>query len=674
MPRNRCESRRRSRAGITCLVATMLLVCVCTTNGTLAQEPEVVSCEHRRAVADLKRIGAGELLWKSGRGLIPLPATELSVDLEVSGIMVHGRLSQSFHNPTPEVIEAVYAFPLPDRAAVQHMELRIGERRIVAVIREREEARKAYVEARSTGRKAALVDQERPNLFTTSAANINPGESVSVVLKYVQEVDYVDGTFSLRFPLTFMPRFAAPAGTDAELPVHFCSAVSRRSARETSAPRATVRVHLDAGMSLELIESESHTIDSVAAGRAYFVRTDPEQIVADRDFVLVWKPRLGEEPRAVVFAEERQGERFALIMLMPPARGSEAGLGLPTETLFVIDVSGSMKGSSIRQARQALLAALDQLRAEDRFNLIKFNDDNEAFRSEFQQATPDSLEPAREWVRGLEAGGGTMIYPALMRSLAAMGDSRSSHAQRIVFLTDGAVGNEQQLLGSIAERLGDTRLHTIGIGSAPNTHLMRKMAQRGRGLCEFISSAGQAENRISAFFARLDRPVMTDVELEATGLEISERYPDPLPDLYAGQPLLVSARLVGESAEGGLRLGGWTRGGRIERRFAIDRPGPSDSGVAARWARAKIGSIMDSLHEGADPADVRRAVVELGLSFHLVTRYTSLVAVEEFATALGPASSHHVAGALPQGGTSDRLRLLLGLALGGLGLTLWALR
>jgi len=438
---------------------------------------------------ELDSIGSGELLWKSTQGLIPLPLLDTEVELAVTGMVVHGRLIQHFHNPTPEVVEAIYVFPLPDRAAVNFMEIRIGERRIVAEIREKEEAKRTYEQAKESGKKAALIDQRRPNLFTTAVANINPGERVSVVLEYLEEATYRGGVFSLRFPLTYTPRFMPP-GTSEDIET------------ESIMPMAAISVELQPGITLEEVLSESHDIEVDELKGSYGVRPVEGRIIADRDFILHWKPRLGEEPQAAVFIEEREEESYAMVMLMPPEPASAAGLGLPTETLFIIDVSGSMSGPSIRQARRALLAALSRLRPEDRFNILKFSSTNSPFRPEFKQAVPETLDQARAWVRALRIESGTMIYPALERGLQMMGASGSSHAQRIVFLTDGAVGNEREVLDLIVEGLGEARLHAIGIGHAPNSYLMRKMAAFGRGLCEFIASAGEAENRISTFFER----------------------------------------------------------------------------------------------------------------------------------------------------------------------------
>jgi Ca-activated chloride channel family protein len=616
--------------------------------------------------------GTGELLWKTPGGLVPLPVLDLRVDLEITGILVHGTLTQSFRNPTSEVIECLYVFPLPELAAVHHMEMRIGPRRIVSVIREREEAKHAYEQARQEGRKAALLDQERPNLFTTSAANINPGETIDVRLEYLQEVAYADGEFSLSFPLTFTPRFATGGAADG---ARVTSPFVRRGA--ASFPRARIVARLNAGVPLQQVDSESHSIETWWDGSVLVVQPGGGTVPADRDFHLRWRPLPAAGPLPALFTEDREDGRYVLLMLLPPLDGRGAGQGLPTETLFILDVSGSMDGPSIEQARTALLAALDRLRPADAFNILTFNENVREFRPAFVPAAGRDLEEARHWVRDLRADGGTRIDIALARGLAMMGAAGPDRAQRIIFLTDGAVDNEDGILREARARLGNARLHTLGIGPAPNRYLMRKMASAGRGVCEFISSEPSAENRVDAFFARLGRPVMTDLTLEWEGIESDEVYPSPLPDLHSGEPLFVSARLGAGRSAGRLRLKGRTLDGPLSFDLAAASGSGGESGVATRWARARVGSLMDTLHENADPESVRRAVIGVSIAFRIVTRYTSLVAVEEFPTATGDAVPVKVAGGLPagstltgdlpQGGTGEPLLLLAGIVLAGLG-------
>jgi len=633
----------------------------------LAQESAPVT-DDRTGPVEADGPGAGELLRRTPEGLIPLPVLGLSVRLEVTGILVHGTLTQTFKNPTPDVIECVYVFPLPERAAVHRMEMRIGQRRIVSVIKEREEAKQVYEKAKQEGRKAALLDQERPNLFTTSAANINPKETIEVRLEYLQEIAYDRGTFSLSFPLTFTPRCRTGGGTDRER-----VSPPFAPANAPDVPRADLVARIDAGVPLRDVESDSHPITTRYDGDVLVVEPRSRTVPADRDFRLRWKPVLATEPRSALFTEDREDGRYVLLMLLPPLENIGAGRGLPTETLFVIDISSSMDGPSIDEARAALLAALDRLRPGDTFDILAFHHEVVAFRPEFLPAEGPGLEDAKRWVRSLRTDGGTRIDLALRRGLELIGAGHADRAQRIIFLTDGGVDDEEDVLRLVRAGLGASRLHTLGIGPAPNRYLMRKMAETGRGLCEFISTTAGVDNRVDAFFARLNRPVMTDVTLDWDGVESAEIHPSPVPDLYAGEPLFVSARLGPGHSVRRVLLKGRTLAGPIGFDLIAEDGANGGSGVAVRWARARIESLMDGLFENADPAAVRRAVMEVSMAFGIVTRYTSLVAVEETPSAVGDARlvnlraglpiGSTLLGDLPQGGTDEPVLFLAGLVL-----------
>jgi Ca-activated chloride channel family protein len=617
----------------------------------------------RPSAVDPNQATSGDLFWLSDSGAVPLPMTDIEVDLRVSGVVIDGKLTQQFENPTGETIEALYVFPLPPDAVVYAMEIRIGERRIVAEVREKEQARRIYTEAKEDGRKAALVAQYRPNLFRTSAANILPGESIEVELRFVQKAMRTGGEYRARFPLTIMPRYT-PAGQEG-IPV---SNIQRH-------PTARVRVEIDDGSRLERIKTPFHSMRRSTDGNGR-VLLEPSHgtVLADRDFILNWKPARSAMPEISTFVETRGDERYALIQLLPPAVDSSLGAGLPTETLFVIDVSSSMQGPSIDQARQALLRALARLRPEDRFNILRFNGDSVAYAAGFEAASAPALERARQWVAELEATGGTAIYPALARAMDMIGQGSNGYASRVIFLTDGAVANEQEVLRAIAGRLGQTRLHTIGIGAAPNAYLMRKMAWHGRGICEFVATVEQADNRIETFFDRLERPVWTDLELRWDGVRVEGIAPGRLPDLHLDEPLVLSAKLSATSG-GTLTVGGWSIDGWTERTVALDQTSVENHGIALTWARAQVETLLDSLLEGADERTVRASVIDLGLAFHLVTAYTSLVAVEhyvgELSDGLEPALRH----TLPRTGTLGPLKKRIALLFAVVGiLGLYALR
>jgi Ca-activated chloride channel family protein len=602
---------------------------------------------------------------------------DLEVRLEVTGILVHGTVRQTFRNPLSETIECLYVFPLPERAAVHRLELRIGERRIVSVIEEREEARRTYERARQDGHKAALLEQERPNLFTVAAANINPDEGVEVTLDYLQEISYADGEFGLAVPLTLTPRFSPRGVEDAERLIAPRVPADGTGARLASVPQAKMSVRINAGFAVQAVRSPSHAIRTFWDGAALEVELQGGKAPADRDFLLTWRPAPSETVRSTLFAEEREDGRYVMMLLLPPLEETGQPRPLPTETIFVVDVSGSMDGPSIAQAREALLAALGRLRPDDTFDILAFNDLVYPFRPGVVAGAGEELGAAREWVRALRADGGTMIEPALRQALHMMGEGGGDRLQRIIFLTDAAVGNEDEILRALRGEARHVRVHMLGIGSAPNRHLTRKMAEIGRGLCDFISTTDGMTNRIDAFFARLERPVLADLRLEWDGAAPADVYPPILTDLHAGEPLIVSARVAPGAPPGRPTLVGRGPLGPLRQPLHALPPSPKGSGVAVRWARARVETLLDSLQEGADADGVRRDVVQVSKSFGIVSPFTSLVAVEEFPTATGEARTVRVPvglpggsegpDALPQGGTYEALQLLFGLLLTAVG-------
>ncbi len=344
---------------------------------------------------------------------------------------------------------------------------------------------------------------------------------------------------------------------------------------------------------------------------------------------LVWKPDTGAAPVAGVFRETVDGKAHVLVMVLPPHRGRDAVAPMPRDLIFVLDRSGSMAGISIVQAREAMKVALARLRPTDRFEIIRFSNVHDTLFGAVRHATPENLTRAVSFVSGTTAEGGTEMLPPLRRALK--GPTVRGRLRQIVFLTDGAISNESQFLAEIGARLGRSRLFTVGIGSAPNGYFMRKAAEAGRGTFTYIGSAHAISARVSKLFQKLERPVLTDVLTSWTtsagdGVPV-EAYPNLVPDLYDGEPVVVVARLdgtVGGDAE--LRLNG-VFGGREWRHVLRLDSARETAGIAALWGRAKIAELTDSLRRGADAGAVRKAVIETALRHRLVSRYTSLVAV-----------------------------------------------
>jgi len=645
----------------------------------------------------------GTLLFRTGTegAFAPAPKVETEVTIHVTGIVARTRVAQTFRNAGDDWVDGVYVFPLPENAAVDRLLLHVGERVIEGQVKEKEEARRVFAQARREGKKAALVEQQRPNLFTNAVANIGPGEFVRVQIEYQQTLAMDNGVYRLRFPLAITPRYepAGPANadqpksTDALFPAVFVPGdASRPATLETGSVPVSgtdpilhpdygtagcgavnpvaIGVVIDFGVPLAKVTSSYHDAwVEKESGTRTVLYLQREQEEADRDFELVWSPLGGAAPQAAVFTESRNGTDYTLLMVMPPqptAAQKAVIAPLPRETVFVIDTSGSMQGASIQQARQSLLAGLATLTARDRFNVVEFNSSTRPMWPDALPATADNVKHARAWVARLEATGGTEMAGAL--AFALNGRDSPGFLRQVIFMTDGAVGNEDQLFKLIAQRLGSTRLFTVGIGSAPNSHFMTKAALFGRGTFTYIGDPREVEEKMSALFAKIESPVLKDVSVRWPDGTAVETYPARVPDLYLGEPVVVAAAHA--SAKGTIVVSGM-RGNEPWSVALTPSTSSEPTGVGALWARARIAGLMDELRLGADEQLIRPAVVKVALEHHLVSRFTSLVAVDVTPTAPGgekktslvktspPRST--IAGELPQTDTAFTLQILLGL-------------
>lgn len=588
-------------------------------------------------------VSTGGLSLRGAATSAAAPLLETEVTIQVSGPLARTRVVQRFRNPAEAWLEGVYAFPLPENAAVDSLRMQIGERLVEGEIREREAAQAAYDRARSAGQRASLVEQSRPNLFTTRVANIGPQEEIRIEIEYQQTLAWeeVDGAgrYRLRFPMVVGPRYIP--GTALAAPTDPGAGWSPDTDRVPDASRITppvlppgstrqnplrLTVVVDAGAPIARIESLHHAIDVRAPDVHQRVATLARGTVpADRDFELEWSLDPVRSPSAVLFADPgttASGRSHALLMLIPPSRPQDA-TRLPREVVFVLDTSGSMHGASIEQARAALVLALQRLKPEDRFNIIEFNSVPRALFDEARPADGANVARASAWVQGLEANGGTEMLPALERALDAR--EEAGRVRQVIFLTDGAVANEDELFALIERRLGDSRLFTIGIGSAPNSHFMRKAAESGRGTFTYIGRVDTVQARMEELFRKLETPVLKGITVRWSEDPEADQWPRRIPDLYLGEPLLVSAALAragGEVVVNG-RIGTLDWSSRI--RMSEANPG---HGVGKLWARHKIGELEDTLHDGSDETLVRQQIVALALEHHLVSRHTSLVAVD----------------------------------------------
>ena len=347
----------------------------------------------------------------------------------------------------------------------------------------------------------------------------------------------------------------------------------------------------------------------------------------DHDFELLWRPVPSASPRAMAFSETVNGEPYYLLMVVPPDLEGPTNVVMPREMIFVIDTSGSMHGTSLQQAKQALQRALQGLQPGDRFNVIEFNSYTNPLFSASVPADPASVGAAQNFVRQLQSNGGTEMYPALQFALRT--SPPEAYLRQIIFITDGAVGNEEGLFQLIDSRLNGARLFTVGIGSAPNSWFMRKAAEAGRGTFTIISALHEVGEKMDRLFRKLENPQVTNISVEWPGGNVVEAYPAVVPDLYRGEPVTVRARAATTFRPGDrVRINGDSAQGAWSRDLGLGAADQSP-GVAALWARSRIGDLLDRGRRGADAAETRAAIVTTALAHHLVSRHTSLVAVDK---------------------------------------------
>ncbi|BCA62867.1 hypothetical protein HMP09_2101 [Sphingomonas sp. HMP9] len=577
--------------------------------------------------------GAGTLMLRGLKSSATMPAVRLGTDMDVTitGSIARVRVTQAFRNTSSDWMEAVYLYPLPDEGAVDSLKMVVGQRVIVGRIARRAAARALYEKAKASGQKAGLVEQQRPNMFTNSVANVGPGETVLISIEYQAPVRELDGAFSLRLPLVVGPRYTPPHTLISAKAVADANAVTAAPVLDPKAGAlnpVSITVHLAPGFKPANVLSPYHRVSVSGAGEERTITLAQGSVPADRDFELDWRSA-SADPTIGLFREQGDDGAYVMATITPPANLAKQPTP-PREMVFVIDNSGSMGGESMREAKAGLLYALKTLRPQDHFNIIRFDDTMTQLFTHSVAATPDQIALATRFAAGLEATGGTEMVPALKAALTDAGASGGSTALRqVIFLTDGAVSNEQEMLATLAQDRGRSRVFFVGIGSAPNTYLMNRMATLGRGAYTNIGSAQEVAAKTARLLDMLSHPAMQDIRVSVNGGTL-DLTPKLLPDLYAGQPLV----LVGKTARlsGTLTVSGTVGGAPWRQSVDLTTARPSPA-IAKLWARRRIDDIeADRTLGKITPDAADEQVAALGIASSLVTSQTSLVAIDETPT------------------------------------------
>ncbi|MGI2227993.1 marine proteobacterial sortase target protein [Shewanella frigidimarina] len=656
-------------------------------------------------------ITQGTLEYFQQNQVIQAFALDTQVSMDVSGLLNRVTVKQVFINDSDQWVNGRYLFPLPENAAVDSMQLRIGDKVIAGQIQPKKQALQTFENAKKQGKQASLLQQQRRNLFTSDVANLGPHEQLVVEIGYQQKVEYRDGLFSLRFPLAITPRYNPQADRTTEQPLLAMpsSANTATSAKHVRpALDVKMQVNIDAGFELTSLDSLYHPIKQSNVGNHYSVNFAGKQI-ADRDFVLQWQANVGAVPKAATFyqtgkthladnSDERSetaqrqpnpvdNNMYSLVMLMPPSvEVSEQHL-IARELILVIDTSGSMSGQSITQAKQALQFALAGLRDIDSFNIIEFNSDVTMLSATPLSANSRNIGKANRFIQSLDADGGTEMRSALQTALvdsvqqdSDQTDAHSEMLRQVIFMTDGAVGNEHELYQLINDQLGDSRLFTVGIGSAPNSDFMRRAATMGRGTFTYIGKESEVQQKIEQLLNKIEQPVLTNIGLYYLDGSVPDYWPTTISDLYQNEPLWVSIKSASHQQQP-IIVSGSINGQYWQQQLNFEE-NQAAKGIDLLWANAQITSL-ELYKDNASRDRVNKQVEALGLLYHLVTSQTSLVAVDvtpvnplvdnPIDVQLQPHMPHGLNAAqssqvLPQTGTASRLWLLIGFSLLGLGL------
>jgi Ca-activated chloride channel family protein len=549
---------------------------------------------------------------------IDCPLKHTQVLAKISGPLATVTVRQDFVNESPQTIEAIYTFPLPDKAAVYGYSMLVGERKIRGKIATREDALKAYQEASRQGRAAGLLDQERPNVFRQAVANIPAGAKVSVEIHYVELVPYENQTYEFVFPMVVGPRYFPQQTGGAERVNPPVAAKGTRAGHDIA-----ITVELDMPQALAELKSLSHAIQVEANRKVTLARAKE---IPNQDFILSYRLAAKDiAPSILTHAREGQGY-FSLVLDPPAVRSLETNI-TPKELVFVLDTSGSMHGFPLEKAKESMLLAIDGLNPRDTFNLITFAGDTHVLWTKPQPATPENVNTAKRFIASRQGSGGTEMLKAIRAAFAGM-DSQE-HLRIVCFMTDGYIGNEREIIDEI-RRHPQARVFSFGIGSSVNRYLLNQMAQAGRGEVEYVTLNSDGSAAARRFHERVRNPLLTDIRIEFIGLDVREVTPVETRDLFSAKPVIVSGRYT-RGGSGVVRICGQRAGRPWERDIPFTLPAQhaGHESVPLVWARQRIEELS------ANPQANKEAITQLGLAYGLMTEYTSYVAIGDPVTEAG---------------------------------------
>ena len=592
-------------------------------------------------VAD--EIGSGRMQVLGEEGVVgELPLEHTSVVIDVSGNLQRATVRQVYGNPYDEVIEAIYTFPLPQSGAVDRMNMWIGDRLIKGEIHERELARQIYDEAIEAGQTASLLEQERPNIFTQSVGNILPGDSIVIEISYVAPVEYDSGEYEIVFPMVVGPRFVPPGEFIRNIFGRGEVATSVEDADRITPPvvpegtRAgydiELEMNLNPGVPIHEYESVNHEVDiGFKLNGTITVELENDDEIPNRDFVFRYKTA-GESIQSGVIAHNGDLGGHFMMILQPDADVPVEDIA-PKEMFFVVDCSGSMSGQPMEVAKETVHQFVSGMNPDDTFQIMRFSETASSMSRAPLSNTEENVEEGIRYINAMSGTGGTMMIEGVR---AAIGYPEDPERMRfVIFLTDGFIGNEAEILGELQSTLGEnTRLFSIGVGSSPNRYLIEGLAEEGRGHAYYVGLNEDPDESVAEIYGKINDPYLVGIDIDWGDLDVHDVYPSRIPDLYAGEPLVIVGQYDGSGTET-VEVSGRVAGEEWAQELNVTLPASQEDNdvIATLWARKKIHELSREMYDSygymTQEEDVINEITDTALDYQIMSDYTSFVAVSE---------------------------------------------
>lgn len=555
------------------------------------------------------------------------PLKETNVSVNINGIFAETFVTQTYSNEGQEPINATYVFPASSRVTIHGMKMEIGDEIITAKIKEKEEARHDYEQAKSEGKSASLLEQQRPNVFTMDVANVMPGDIIRIELHYTEMITPTDGIYQFVFPTVVGPRFTSPS-VPKSLKAETWIASPFLRLGDTPREKYNINVNLSAGVPITDLQCGSHKIDVAWDNQtsARISLSNPEEFAGNRDFILDYK-LTGTEISSGLMLGTGESENFFLLMVQPPERYTPETIP-PREYIFILDVSGSMYGFPLDTSKELIRNLAGSLRETDRFNVILFSDSLIQMSPESVPATAENVQKAFALIDNEEGGGGTELAPALETALAI--PASPGAARSVIAITDGYISGEREIFDIIGRNIGTTNFFSFGIGSSVNRYLIDGIAKTGLGESFVVTDPSEAAATADRFRTYIQSPVLTDVQVTYDGFDVYDIEPPTLSTLFASRPIVLFGKWKGEPS-GTIHITGKTGGKDYAEDIPVSAAIPLEANniIQYLWARTRVERLTDYGMTEDLQANAKKEVTELGLRYSMMTPYTSFIAVTE---------------------------------------------